>query len=107
MVYARIAPWKFKKGQREEGIKTLGLEELNSIVNIPRGKKDFRGYLIFFHADDPDAAVIITLWDSEESLNKSRKELVPDALREIEKYMENPPDADLNNYKLDSAELLM
>jgi len=102
MVFARISNWKFKEGKREEGLKTL---ESGNIEDIARSTKGYVGSLTLLDDDNPDAGVIITLWDSEKALNESRKKLFQDAINEIDRFIVNPPD--IKNFKLDSLELFM
>lgn len=102
MVFARMSNWKFKKGQRKEGLKTL---ESGNIEDIARSTKGYVGSLTLLDDDNPDAAVIVTLWESEEALEESRKKLFQDAINEIDKFIEESPYT--KNYKLDALELFM
>jgi len=103
MVFARVSSWKYKRSMREEGIRTL--EEY--VESIPRTQKGFwggfRGALTLLSIDDPDAAVMITLWESEDDLKASGKGTFQDAVGKIKQFLLAAPD--VKNYKLDSAEL--
>jgi len=103
MVFARVSSWKYKSGKREEGLKTLN----EYVESIPRSQKrfwgGFRGAITLLSTDDPDAALMITLWESEDALKASRSDTFKDAVGKIERFLQAAPD--VKNYKLDSAEL--
>lgn len=103
MVFARVSSWKFKPGQREEGGRTL--EEY--VESIPRAQKGFwggfRGALTLLSMDDPDTAITITLWESEDYLKVSSTEIFQDAVGKIKQLLVAAPE--VKNYKLDSTEL--
>jgi quinol monooxygenase YgiN len=102
MAYARVSHWRYKKGMREEALKVI--KEFGD--NIPRSDDywdGFKGVLVFPSLDDPDAALLITLWENEDRLKASRSGIFKDATANIEKYIESPPE--VKNYVLDSAEV--
>jgi quinol monooxygenase YgiN len=67
LVVARIARFYFKEGKREEGF-----EELDLILNKQvRSAKGFRGYLTSFSCDQDNVALILTMWEDDESFEDS------------------------------------
>ena len=62
----------------------------------------FRGALTLLSTDDPDAALMITLWESEDSLKASSTGTLQDAVGKIKQFLASNPE--VKNYKVDSAE---
>jgi quinol monooxygenase YgiN len=85
MSYARLVTAKFKPGMREEAIKIIdgGPKE---------AEKGFSGILTLLHEDDPDSATIISMWDSEDSLNASEQSIFRDLMKATEDLREGLPD---------------
>lgn len=79
------------------------LEE--SVADVARKTRGYKGSITLLSADDPDSGIIITLWESEETLKASGKGVFQDAVKKLEQFVASPPD--VKNYKLDSAELLL
>ncbi len=69
LVVARLAKFFFKTGKREEGFSELDLI-LNKLV---RSAKGYRGYVSMFSCDDNDVAIIMTMWEDNESLSRSSR----------------------------------
>ncbi|MDI6719781.1 MAG: hypothetical protein QMD46_09240 [Methanomicrobiales archaeon] len=90
-----MSAWRFKKGRREEAFDLLD----RKIADDARALKGYRGSLDLFALDDPDAAVIITLWEDEEALNASRRGIFQTASSELEEFIAAPPD--VRNYRAD------
>ncbi len=105
MYFARVSVWTFKKGQREKGLDKLASAEpqQQSVSDLARSTKGYRGSLQLLSEDKPDCATIITLWESEKARKNSSKGVFKDAIKEVEPYLESPPD--VSNFKLSDAEL--
>jgi quinol monooxygenase YgiN len=69
MVVGRLAKFYFKNGKREESFTELDLI-LNKLV---RSAKGYRGYVSMFSCDQDNVALILTMWDDEESFLESQK----------------------------------
>lgn len=86
MVLARTSTWYFKKGKREDGF-----AELYLILNtLARNTKGFRGFISLLSRDDPHVAVVVTLWNDEESLQGSALGVFKDAAQKAKEYLESP-----------------
>ena len=69
MVVARLTKFYFKEGKREEGF-----TELDLILNKEaRNARGFRGYVSMFSCDQDNVAVILTMWEDDESFEASKK----------------------------------
>jgi len=101
MVSARMSVWKFKRGMREKGFNMLE----QSVADVARKTRGYRGSLTLLSTDDPDSGIIICLWESEDALKASAKGVFQDAVKKLEQFVAAPPD--VKNYKVDSAELLL
>jgi hypothetical protein len=100
MTYARLSVWRFKKGQRQIGLKTLGDYYLPKI----RAMKGYRGHLHLIDEKDPNTIVLVTICDEENEALNLKKELFTKISKELEEYFQITPDITL--YKVKSAELL-
>jgi heme-degrading monooxygenase HmoA len=90
MVFARIAKFYFRKGKREEAF-----AELDFILNRQaRNAKGFRGFLSLLSNENKDTAEILTLWDDEESLVASEKEIFFGAVNKVLNSLEKKPDVE-------------
>jgi heme-degrading monooxygenase HmoA len=70
---------KFKPGMREEALKVID--------EGPKEKvRGFSGILALLHEDDPDSATILSVWDSEETLNASEQGIFRDLMKATEEY---------------------
>ncbi|MDK2889889.1 MAG: Antibiotic biosynthesis monooxygenase [Methanoculleus sp.] len=87
MVVARLSTWKFKPGQRD-----AALEVISKKGDEAGETKGFRGYLFLMPSDDPDAAVLTTLWEDEESLQASSEGIFREVSGEVERYTASPPE---------------
>jgi quinol monooxygenase YgiN len=94
-----MSTWTFKKGKEEEGFLELD-NILNSSVKLTQG---FRGYLSMFSTEAPNTAVILTVWQDEEALNASAKEVFAGIAEKIQNLLEKPPTSE--NFKVFSTEL--
>ena len=86
MVVARLARFYFKTGKREEGF-----EELDLILNKQaRNAKGFRGFISLFSRDQDNVAIILTIWENEESFLGSQ-ELFSSAVNRVMPFLERQP----------------
>lgn len=100
LVFARMSIWHFKKGQREDAFL-----ELDRILNtLTRHTNGFRGYMSLLSHEDPNVATILTLWQDEESLIASEKEVFAQAIKKVQNSLKNSPQ--MENYRVFSTELL-
>jgi quinol monooxygenase YgiN len=91
--------WRFKKGQREEAFL-----ELDRILNTSTRHTDgFRGYMSLLSHEDPNVATILTLWQDEESLKASEKNVFAQAIKKVRDSLESFPK--MENYRVYSTEL--
>jgi len=87
MVVARLTKFYFKEGKREEGF-----EELDLILNKEaRSAKGFRGYVSMFSCDQENAAVILTMWEDDESFVGSQ-EIFSLAVERTTPFLEKTPE---------------
>jgi quinol monooxygenase YgiN len=94
-----MSTWHFKKGKREEAF-----SELDLILNgLAQSTKGYRGYLSLLSKKDSNAAVVLTLWQDEESLEASEKGVFAEAIAKVQALLENPPR--IENYRVFSTEL--
>ena len=96
MVVARIAKFYFKEGKREEGFEELDLI-LNKKVRSARG---FRGYVSSFSCDQDTVALILTMWEDDESFEAS-KELFSLAIDKVTPLFERQPDVE--HHRIDTV----
>lgn len=101
MPFARMSAWKFKRGLREEALKAID----QTVGPAARATVGHRGGLFLFSADDPNAAVMITLWESEAALKASATGVFRDAAKGMEKFVAAPPA--VKNYRVFGAELAL
>ncbi|MDV2480584.1 hypothetical protein F8E02_00890 [Methanoculleus sp. Wushi-C6] len=87
MAVARMSTWKFRPGQRD-----AALEVISKKGDDAERMQGFRGYLFLMSPEDQDAAILITLWEDEESLQASRESIFKEAVQDIERYTASPPD---------------
>jgi heme-degrading monooxygenase HmoA len=100
LVLARLSVWHFKKGQRKDAF-----SELDGILNtLTRNTRGFRGYMSLLSQDDPNAATILTLWQDEECLEASEKDVFAGAVDKVHSSLESPPH--LERLRVFSTELL-
>ena len=99
LVVARSSTWFFKKGKREDGFSELDLM-LNTLT---RNTKGFHGYISLLSHENPNVAVVVTLWSDEESLQASETGVFNNAVRKVKAYLEKPPKTE--NFRVFSAEL--
>jgi quinol monooxygenase YgiN len=98
VVVARLAKFYFKTGKREEGFSELDLI-LNKQV---RSKKGYRGYVSLFSRDQDDAAIILTMWEDDESFLDSQ-ELFSSTMEKVTPFFERQPDVE--HYRVDTVNL--
>jgi len=99
MVVARMSRWNFKPGQLEHGFTLLD----DTLADLARETKGFRGAITLLSRDEPDIGVVITLWDSEDALKASFEAVFQQSTKAIERFVVSPPEA--RNYRVFSAEL--
>lgn len=83
VAYARLLNTKFKPGKRDEA--------LEIIDDAPKERVEgFKGILALLSVDDPDSATIISVWDSEDTLNASQKGIFQDIMKATENLRDGP-----------------
>ena len=91
MVVARLTKFYFKEGKREEGF-----TELDLILNKEaRNARGFRGYVSMFSCDQDNVAVILTMWEDDESFEAS-KEIFALAVEKTMPLLEKQPEPEHN-----------
>ena len=92
--------WRFKKGRREDAFL-----ELDRVLNTATRHTDgFRGYMSLLSHENPNVATVLTLWQDEESLIASEKDVFTQAIKKVQDSLENSPQ--IENYRVFSTELL-
>lgn len=86
MVYANFVTWKFKPGMRDKG-----LDYIDSRSGEGMKTKGFKGVFAFKSTDDANTAYILSLWDSEESLDAAREGLIKSIQSGIMDMAVEPP----------------
>ena len=99
MVVARIAKFYFKIGKREEGFSELDLIPNKHV----RSAKGFQGFVSLFSCDQDNVAIILTIWEDEESYLGS-KELFSSAVNRVMPLLEKQPDVEY--CRVDSVNLV-
>ncbi len=99
MVFARMSTWHFKKGKRE----TAFLEIDRVLETATRHVEGFRGYMSLLSREDPNTAVVLTLWQDEATLKKTESGTLQDAVRKVQDALESPPC--IENFRVFSTEL--
>lgn len=99
MVFARMSSWTFKKDKAEEGFLELD-SHLNSLTRQTEG---FRGYMSLLSNDDPNEAVILSLWQDEEALKASEKGAFLELTKRMLHYLVKPPNSE--SFRVFSTEL--
>jgi heme-degrading monooxygenase HmoA len=99
MVVARMSLWKFKKGQREAAFSFLN----RAFGEDARKTRGFRGSIDLTSSEDPNSGVIITLWEDDKAQEASAGGLFMKAAKELETYIEAPPE--VRNYRVGYTEL--
>ena len=94
-----MSTWHFKKGKRDEAF-----AEVDRILNTStRSTPGFRGYISLFSLENSNVATIVTLWQDQESLERSEKGVFATAVERIQDSVEGNPL--LGNYRVFSTEL--
>jgi heme-degrading monooxygenase HmoA len=99
MVFARMSSWTFKKDKAEEGF----LELDNQLNSLTRQTDGFRGYMSLLPNEDPNQAVILSLWQDEEALNASEKGAFVELANRLEVFLAKPPTS--RSFRVFSTEL--
>lgn len=100
MVVARMTFWRYKNGQRENALETL--EKIMAIE-----MSGFRGDIILLSTENPNSEVIITFWDSKETMETSSEQLfhpegsLKGPLEELGKFLTGPPE--VKNFTVHTA----
>jgi quinol monooxygenase YgiN len=94
-----MSTWHFKKGKRE----TAFLEIDRVLTTATRRVEGFRGYLSLMSHQDPNTAVVITLWQDQETLEKTEYGTIQDAVQLVKNFLESPPC--IENFRVFSTEL--
>ena len=96
VVVARIAKFYFKEGKREQGF-----EELDLILNKQaRSARGFRGYITSFSCDQDNVALILTMWEDNESFEDS-KELFSSVIDKVKPFFEKLPNVE--HHRIDTV----
>ncbi len=94
-----MSTWHFKKGKRESGFL-----EIDRVLNTAtRHVEGFRGYLSLMSHEDPSTAVVITLWQDQQTLEKTEEGTIQDAFHTVQECLESPPC--IENFRVFSTEL--
>ncbi|HSV49648.1 MAG TPA: antibiotic biosynthesis monooxygenase [Candidatus Acidoferrales bacterium] len=99
MVFARMSTWTFKKTKAEEGF----LELDNQLNSLTRQTAGFRGYMSLLPHEDANSAVILSLWQDEETLKASEKGAFVELTKMVQPYLEKPPTS--KSFRVFSTEL--
>ncbi|HUJ84186.1 MAG TPA: antibiotic biosynthesis monooxygenase [Candidatus Acidoferrales bacterium] len=99
MVLARISKFHFKEGKREDGFSELDL----MLNERTREAKGFRGFISFLSLENTNVALIVTLWEDEESLTASEKAVFADAVEKVLPFLKEKPE--LEHYRVFSTEM--
>ena len=84
---------------REEGFAELD-KILNTLAQVAEG---FRGYMSLLSYEDPNALTVLTLWQDEESMNRSEKGVFAQAIKKVQNSLERAPRVE--NYRVYSTQL--
>jgi quinol monooxygenase YgiN len=96
MVVSRLAKFFFKTEKREEGFSELDLI-LNKLV---RSAKGYRGYVSMFSCDQDNVAIILTMWEDNESYLESQG-LFASTMEKVMPFFEKPPEVE--HYRVDTV----
>jgi quinol monooxygenase YgiN len=99
MVVARLAKFFFKSGEREAGFAELDLV-LNKRV---RSAKGYRGYVSMFSCEQDEVAIIMTMWQDNESFLSSQ-ELFSSTMEKAKRFFEKDPEVEY--YRIDTINLI-
>lgn len=99
MVTARLVKFFFKHGEREGGFDELDLV-LNKEVRNARG---YRGYVSMFSCDQDNVAVILTMWEDDESFRDSQ-ELFSSTMEKATRFFERQPEVE--HHRIDTVDLV-
>ena len=100
VVYARVTTWKWMPGKRAEAVKIVE-EHLEDI----RKSKGFRGLITMLPSDDPNGAMFMAIWDSQEDLVASQKGVYSMISTKAMPLAEGPPS--LKNVEIPRALLAL
>jgi len=99
MALARVVSTKFKPGKRDEAI--------GIIDTAPKDKVEgFQGILALLPVDDPNSAILISFWDSEETLMASQKGIYQEVMKATENLREGPLDMKNHNVRKMKGQLI-
>jgi len=99
MVLARMTKWIFKEGKRNSAFNELDA----TVGNVARTSKGFRGVMSLLSRDDPNIGFVITLWNDDESLKASERNVLPPSIQKVMEDLAEPPAVE--NFRLFTAEL--
>jgi quinol monooxygenase YgiN len=95
MVVARIAKFFFKFESVKKACRVRFI--LNKLV---RSAKGYRGYVSMFSCDDDDVAVIMTMWEDNESFLESQ-ELFSSTMDKVAPFLEKKPEVE--HHRIDTV----
>jgi quinol monooxygenase YgiN len=99
LVLARVSFWEFKEGKRPEAF-----YKLDTILNtLAKKTEGFRGYMSLLSYENPNSATILTLWQDEVALQKSKEGIFAQAVNEVRDYLKEEPR--IENCRVFSTEL--
>lgn len=86
MAFARFVTWNLRPGTRDQA-----LEILDGFSEEAKKTEGFKGIFAFRALDDPNTAYVLSLWDSEESLDAAANGLVPRVVKAVGDRLVEPP----------------
>jgi hypothetical protein len=99
MVVARVVKYYFK-----EGLRAKGFDEVDFAVNKKaRSARGFRGYISLFSNDEENVAIIMTLWQEEQSFRDSESVFNSDVERFMAFLQKKP---EVGYHRVDSVSLV-
>ncbi len=72
-VYANLVTWKLKSDMEEEWLKRI-----DETTDKAKNTQGFKGIFAFESVNEPNTVYILSLWDSEESLDAAMQGIVKD-----------------------------
>lgn len=97
MVIANFVTYKFKPGMREQAIRKI---EEGSTEG--RKTKGFSGLFLMKSMDDPDTGYVLSMWDSEGSLDAALDGVIKQIRGSISDMVTGPPEMK----RLDAREIV-
>ncbi len=86
MVYANLVTWKLKPEMEEKW-----LESIDRMTEEGKNTKGFKGIFAFDSVNEPNTTYILSLWDSEESLDAAMEGIIKDIWDKLGDMATEPP----------------